>query len=106
VPADSRAIYSEREPIIRPTPPRGSADHDEALLDDSIMATFPASDPPATTQPGSTLNRTHQSKNADAQKSEPVRSHPVTRGIEPEGDVGVSAEEAQGWGPNRSVNDR
>jgi hypothetical protein len=39
----------------RPEPPTGTPEHEEWLLDESVDDTFPASDPPAQMQPGSTL---------------------------------------------------
>jgi len=39
----------------RPEPPTGTPEHEEWLMDESVDDTFPASDPPAQMQPGSTL---------------------------------------------------
>lgn len=99
-------------------PPLGMPGHDEGLLDEAIKQTFPASDPPAATQPGSTLNKTVQRRDAARREEDRKKPHiksdeededaavPIARGIEPEVGVGVSAEEASGWGPNRSVKDK
>jgi hypothetical protein len=46
-------------------PPLASSNedkHDEALIDESIDESFPASDPPAVAQPGSTLSRKKRAK--------------------------------------------
>ena len=39
----------------RPEPPSGTPEHEEWLMDEAVDDTFPASDPPAQMQPGSTL---------------------------------------------------
>ena len=39
----------------RPEPPPGTPEHEEWLMDEAVDDTFPASDPPAQMQPGSTL---------------------------------------------------
>jgi hypothetical protein len=39
----------------RPEPPPGTPEHEEWLMDEAVDDTFPASDPPATVQPSSTL---------------------------------------------------
>ena len=39
----------------RPEPPPGTPEHEEWLMDEGVDDTFPASDPPAQVQPGSTL---------------------------------------------------
>ena len=39
----------------RPEPPTGTPEHEEWLMDESVDDSFPASDPPAQSQPGSTL---------------------------------------------------
>ena len=39
----------------KPEPPAGTPEHEEWLLDEAVEESFPASDPPATTQPSSTL---------------------------------------------------
>jgi hypothetical protein len=45
----------------------GQPNHDEWLLDESVEETFPASDPAAPAQPGSTLAKRYQTtKKADA----------------------------------------
>jgi len=45
----------------RPEPPPGTPEHEEWLMDEAVDDTFPASDPPAQMQPGSTLavNKMH-----------------------------------------------
>ncbi len=39
----------------KPEPPSGTPEHEEWLLDEAEDQSFPASDPPAAVQPGSTL---------------------------------------------------
>ena len=39
----------------RPEPPPGTPEHAEWLMDEGVDDSFPASDPPAQTQPGNTL---------------------------------------------------
>ena len=39
----------------RPEPPPGTPEHEEWLLDEGNSDSFPASDPPATSHPSSTL---------------------------------------------------
>jgi hypothetical protein len=39
----------------RPEPPAGTPEHEEWLLDEGSADSFPASDPPATSHPSSTL---------------------------------------------------
>jgi hypothetical protein len=39
----------------KPMPPPGTPEHEEWMLDEAVEETFPASDPPATIQPSSTL---------------------------------------------------
>jgi hypothetical protein len=43
------------KPPRRPEPPPGTPEHEEWLMDEGVDDTFPASDPPAQSQPGSTL---------------------------------------------------
>lgn len=54
----------------RPEPPPGTPEHKEWLMDEAVDDSFPASDPPAPMQPGSTL--------AVEQMSEEGRETPPT----------------------------
>jgi hypothetical protein len=39
----------------KPEPPAGTPEHEEWVLDEAVEESFPASDPPATSNPNSTL---------------------------------------------------
>ena len=39
----------------KPEPPAGTSEHEEWVLDEAVEESFPASDPPATVNPSSTL---------------------------------------------------
>jgi hypothetical protein len=43
----------------KPEPPAGTPEHEEWLLDEAVDETFPASDPSAPVQPGSTVSVNH-----------------------------------------------
>lgn len=54
----------------RPEPPPGTPEHEEWLMDEAVDDTFPASDPPAQMQPGSTLAVNKMSE--EGRKTEPT----------------------------------
>ena len=46
-------------PKQRPEPPQGTPEHEEWLMDEASEESFPASDPSAPAQPGSTVAVNH-----------------------------------------------
>lgn len=61
------ATTGHRPGYVSPEPPPvGAPGHDEAMIDDAIEQTFPASDPSAISAPGSSINRSHTSNRRDA----------------------------------------
>jgi hypothetical protein len=75
-----------RPDYVLPEPPLpGTPGHDEGLLDEAIRQTFPASDPPAPVQPGSTLNKTaQQHRKGEPLTEEGASGVAIARGNEPE----------------------
>ena len=56
---DKRTPPAEKLPATPVPPPNlaesGADEHEEGLIDEAVDESFPASDPPAASQPGSTL---------------------------------------------------
>ena len=64
---------SEQKPPPPPDTPgevRRKRKHDEDLLDDALENTFPASDPPAMTEPGSAEHAERNEPRTDKHKAE------------------------------------
>jgi hypothetical protein len=69
----------------RPEPPPGTPEHEEWLMDESVDDTFPASDPPAQMQPGSTL--AVNKMNDEGRKTLPTEEQLKEGGRNPNADV-------------------